>query len=158
MWDTTGVAYPRAPRDGIRDALSSRRRHFNAYRIRPCYLFPTPDPPASIIVAPTKGSSETYDPIDWSCPRTSDEAESLMMVENFWESVDHRNEVEKNRITRFESGFSDVGRYPAMDNKTTVTEPAAPTNTDAALSFYLGPDTHLVVSGAAGHSDLHPRL
>jgi hypothetical protein len=146
MWDPSGAAFKRSKRSGV--VPGKQQRDINAYRARPCWLFPTSNPPPSVIVVPSQSAGQLCDPVEWNSPRNASEAEALMTVENFWESVELRNEIERNRITRFEAGFAEVGRYPAMDNKTTATAPS-PVD-ESSLSFYLGPDTRLVVSAPAG--------
>ena len=76
--------------------------------------------------------------VECTNPQTTDAAESLMITENFWESVELKQAIESSRIVRFSPGFSEVGTYPAIQ-KQTVT----PKKEETSLAFYLGPNTRL---------------
>lgn len=78
-----------------------RRRPYNHFRSGPCYLFPSPCIPEPIVRLPTPDPTANNNPIEWSCPRTTDEAESLMVTERFWGSVAHKQVTEQNRIQSF---------------------------------------------------------
>jgi hypothetical protein len=78
-----------------------RQRTYNQFRSGPCFLFPTADVPEPLVHLPTPDQQTTMNPIEWSCPRTTDEAESLMVTESFWGSVEHKQMTEHNRITTF---------------------------------------------------------
>ena len=41
---------------------------------------------------------------DWACPKTTDAAESLMITENFWESVDPGLFFENRGLVKTEAG------------------------------------------------------
>ena len=136
--------------------LSGRRtRNMHEFRVGPCVFFPSPHIPIQaamhhthcglatdpIVSITARTSSSKENPIDWARPSTTDEAESLMITENFWESVEMKQTIERNRIPRFEPGYSRVGRFQAV-----VTETAAAPESEAGpspLAFYLGPQTRL---------------
>ena len=80
-------------------------------------------------------------PIDWATPKTTDDAESLMIAENFWESVEMKQAVEENRATRFEPRFAGIGRFRAI--KPDDHDEPEESESAQSLTFYLGPKTRL---------------
>ena len=87
-------------------------------------------------------------PIDWSCPSTTDEAESLIITENFWESVELKQAIEASRIVSFQPGYSGVGKFRACakDSIRDCTEEEH--DGSSSLAFYLGPDTRLCLGSS----------
>jgi hypothetical protein len=63
-----------------------------------------------------------------------------MIAENFWDSVELKQTIERNRIRRFQSGFAGVGKHPALSNTCASSEPEESAD---SLAFYLGPHTRL---------------
>ena len=117
-----------------------RVRGANEFRASLCVFFPShrvPEP----IVRMTPPITNKENPIDWACPKNANEAESLMVTENFWESVELRQVIDVNRIPRFQPGCTGVGSFVATGNGDA---PDAEETTTTTLSFYLGPNKRLV--------------
>ena len=146
--DTTNeaVLYDRAPDTGKVTAVQllrseRRQRSFNDVRAPLCVFFPTPNIPDSIVhLSRNDDTAGHQNPIHWACPKTTNEAESLMIAENFWDSVELKQAVERNRISRFQAGFSGVGKNRALSGA-----PGSNEEQDACTSlvFYLGPSTRI---------------
>ena len=126
--------------------IPKRQRTFNDFRVSHCVLFPDAHIPESVVNLPRPGTSEVKEnPIDWACPRTTDASESLMITENFWQSVELKQAIDSSRIVSFQPGFSGVGQFQAC-NKEEVQSKAEDGTGTSALAFYLGPQTRLGLS------------
>ena len=126
-----------------------RTRNMSEFRLSRCILFPCEDIPESIVSLPRPGTGAMKEnPIDWSCPITTDEAESLIITENFWESVELKQAIEASRIVSFQPGYSGVGKFRACakDSIRDCTEEEH--DGSSSLAFYLGPDTRLCLGSS----------
>jgi hypothetical protein len=70
------------------------------------------------------------------------------ITENFWESVEMKQADDQNRTETFEPGYSEVGKYHAMNQP--HTECATGTEEDS-LSFYLGLQSRMTLSDSVIH-------
>ena len=84
---------------------------------------------------------------DCANPQTTDAAESLMITENFWESVEMKQAIESSRIHRFSPGYSEVGVYRAIREQVPSAHASSPEAT--SLAFYLGPQTRLGMTASS---------
>lgn len=119
-----------------------RQRSFNDIRAHLCVFFPTPNIPEPIVqlTQTNEGVDSHRNPVHWACPKTTNEAESLMIAENFWDSVELKQAIERNRIVRFQPGFAGVHQFPARSGEG---DPEEEQETAASLAFYLGPNTRI---------------
>ena len=102
MYDLVMETQTVIPVERPRHVNPRRTRSLSEFRLSHCLLFPTPDVPESIVSLPRPGTGELKEnPIDWACPCTTDEAESLMITENFWESVELKNAVDSRLFLKF---------------------------------------------------------
>lgn len=133
-----------ASRKQYANLIPVRKRGFNQFRTRVCFLFPQKTIPESVVRLadpPAQGN-----PIEWMCPTTTDEAESMMITENFWDSVEMKQTTEQNRITGFEPGYSGTGKQRATRGAGAEDAAAAPE--ERSLAFYLGQGTRMALRDA----------
>jgi hypothetical protein len=123
---------------------SNKCRNKTEYRVAVSVLFHSAHIPSPVVVLPAK--TERDNPIEWANPQKTDEAEALMITENFWQSVELKHVVERNRIRSFQPGFSGVGRFRARKDEESEAQACGEidSKTDVpSLDFYLGTGTRL---------------
>lgn len=83
-----------------------------------CVLFHTPHIPTPIVfMPPVDARGPPQNPIDWTRPSNTNQAESLMITECFWDSVEMKNTIDENRIVCFRGNEEPLGRLEAACNE-----------------------------------------
>ena len=73
------------------------------YRASVCWLFPSDEPPPSVVVVPVAKGERNL--MEFESPQSANDAEALVAAQSFWQSILFQREMEDTRLRCFVPGF-----------------------------------------------------